>query len=57
MFVDTGSQGLPSAREMVRRWRIHLFAPITTTNDATRALLTGAAMMHEFARRMERKEG
>ena len=37
--------------------RGNVFAPITTVNDATEAPLTGAAMMQEFARQMERKQG
>ena len=57
MFVDRGPQDLPSARSLVRRRRGNVFAPITTVNDAMGAALTGAAMMQEFARHMERKQG
>ena len=56
LFLDRGPQDLPSARGMVRRQRGNVFAPITTVNDATGAPLTGAAMMQDFARQMERKQ-
>ena len=57
VFVDRGPQDLPFARRMVRRRRGNVFAPIAAVNDATRALLTGAAMMQEFTEHMERKQG
>ena len=55
VFLNRGPQDLPSARGMVRRRCGNVFAPITTVNDATGAPLTGAAMMQEFARQLERK--
>ena len=57
MFLDRGPQDLPSACVMVRRRRSSVFAPITTVNDMTGAPLTGTAMMQDFARHMERKQG
>ena len=57
VFLDRGSQDLPSARGMVRRRRGNMFTPITTVNDAKAAPQTGVAMMQEFARQMEREQG
>ena len=57
VFLDRGPQDLPSAHGMVRRRHGNVFAPIATVNDATRAPVKGAAMMQEFARQMERKQG
>ena len=57
VFLDRGPHDLPSARGMVRRRRGNVFSPIATLNDATGAPLMGAAMMREFARHMERKQG
>ena len=57
MFLDQGPQNLQSGRGHVRKRRSNIFAPITTVNDATGAPQTGVAMMQEFARQMERKQG
>ena len=46
-----------TVERMVWRWRGNVFAPIAIVNDATGAPLTGAAMMQEFARHLERKQG
>ena len=57
VFLDRRPQDLPSARGMVRRGHGNVFAPNTTINDATRVPVTGVAMMDEFDRHMERKQG
>ena len=51
VFRYKGPQDIP------RRRRGNVFAPITAVNDATRAPMTGATMMQEFARQMETKPG
>ena len=55
--LDQGPPDLGAARRRVRSRKGNVFAPVTTINDEQGSPQTGEAMMHEFARQMERKQG
>ena len=53
--LDQGPPDLGAARRHVRSRKVNVFAPVTTINDERGSPQTREAMMHEFARQMERK--
>ena len=55
--LDQGPPDLGAARRRVRSRKGNVFAPVTTINDEQGSPQIGEAMMHEFARQMERKHG
>ena len=55
--LDQGPPDLGAARQRVRSRKGNVFAPVTTINDEQGSSQTGEAMMHKFARQMERKQG